>query len=326
MRALLCRKYGTPAVLRVEEVATPTPGPGEVLVDVAACGVNFADILMVAGKYQVQPDFPFSPGLEASGRIAALGEGVTRFAVGDRVAALCGTGGAAEAVAVKASQCVPLPDSIDDEMAAGFLVTYGTSHVGLARRARLQAGETLLVHGASGGVGITAVEIGKRMGATVIATAGSDEKLEIPASYGADHLINYRTDDFKQRVKEITGGRGVDVIYDPVGGDVFERSLRCLAWEGRLLVIGFASGKIPQAPTNYVLVKNLSVVGLHWGGYAERNISVITDSALTLLDWCDRGELKPHISRVFPLEEAGNALQSLIDRRSTGKVIISMNA
>lgn len=324
MKAVLCSDWGKPSDLALAEVETPEPSPGHVRIAVAACGINFADLLMVAGKYQVRPPLPFSPGLEVSGRVDALGDGVTGLRVGDRVAAYCAYGGFAEAVVVPAGNCVPLSKHIDDVTAAGFMVAYGTSHVALAVRAQLAPGEVLLVHGASGGVGLTAVELGKHMGATVIATAGSDEKLELARTYGAEHLINYREEDFVARVKEITGGRGADVIYDPVGGTVFERSLRCTAWEGRILVIGFASGQIPSAPCNYLLVKNISVVGVHWGAYAERDPAALAGSLSTLFGWHADGALKPHVSQTVPLERAAEGLQALADRRATGKVVVTM--
>jgi NADPH2:quinone reductase len=324
MKAVLCSDWGKPSDLALAEVETPEPSPGHVRIAVAACGINFADLLMVAGKYQVRPPLPFSPGLEVAGRVDALGDGVTGLRIGDRVAAYCAYGGFAEAVVVPAGNCVPLSGHIDDVTAAGFMVAYGTSHVALALRAQLAPGEILLVHGASGGVGLTAVELGRHMGATVIATAGSDEKLELAATYGAEHLINYREEDFVARVKEITDGRGADVVYDPVGGNIFERSLRCTAWEGRILVIGFASGQIPTAPCNYLLVKNISVVGVHWGAYAERDPATLASSLSTLFGWHADGALRPHVSQTVPLERAGEGLQALADRRATGKVVVTM--
>ena len=238
------------------------------------------------------------------------------------MAALCELGGFAEQVAVDAARCVPLPGAIDYNSAAGFLIAYGTSHIALTRRANLQAGETLLVHGAAGGVGLAAVEIGALLGATVIATASSPEKLALARGYGAAHTIDYTQEDFVERVKAITGGRGADVIYDPVGGDIFDRSLRCIAWEGRLLVIGFASGRIPQPPAGLLLVKNVSVVGLYWGAYAKRDPQTLTASLAQLFAWQAEGKLKPHISAAYPLEETGEALRSLMERRSVGKVVV----
>ena len=322
MRAVLCKKWGKPEDLVLEDVAPPTLSPGQVRIGIRACGINFADTLMIAGHYQVKPPFPFSPGLEVAGDILEVGEGVTHLNVGDRVAALPGYGGFAEQVV--AETVLRIPDMMDYVSAAAFSVAYGTSHVALAHRANLQAGEVLLVHGAAGGVGLTAVEIGKLLGATVIATASTPEKLALVAEYGADHLINYKEEDFRTRVKEITGGKGADVIYDPVGGKVFEQSLRCINWEGRLLVIGFASGRIPKAATNYILVKNCSVVGVHWGAYLQRNPKVLQSSLATLFGWYAEGKLKPLVSQTYPLEEAEKALYSLIKRKSRGKVVLTI--
>jgi NADPH2:quinone reductase len=277
---------------------------------------------MIAGQYQEKPAFPFAPGLEAAGDILEVGEGVTHLQVGQRVAALCGHGGMAEEVVVNAGMTFPIPDNMSYEHAASFAVAYGTSHVALDHRGQLKAGEVLLVHGAAGGVGLTAVEIGKLMGATVIATASSDEKLALTQQYGADYTINYTTEDFQERVKELVGR--VDVVYDPVGGDVFDQSLRCLNWEGRILVIGFASGRIPSVAANYALVKNISVVGVYWGGNAARKPRVITDSLKTLLGWYAQGKLNPHISKTFPLDQAPAAFNYLLSRRSTGKVVVTI--
>lgn len=322
MRAILCEELTGPDGLRLAELPDPTPGPGQVVVGIRVCGVNFADTLIVQGKYQEKPPLPFVPGAEIAGEVLALGAGVAHLRVGQRVAALCDTGGFAEQVAVAAERCVPLPDGMAYETAAGFLITYGTSHLGLVHRAKLQAGETLLVHGAAGGVGLAAVEIGALLGATVIATASSAEKLALARQYGAAHTIDYTQEDFVERVKAITDGRGADVIYDPVGGDILDRSLRCIAWEGRLLVIGFASGRIPQIPAGLLLVKNVAVVGLYWGAYAKRDPQVLTDSLAQLFAWQAVGKLKPHISATFPLAETGEALRLLMERRSRGKVVV----
>ncbi len=322
MKAMLCTELTGPDGLRLAELPDPTIGPGQVVVGIRACGVNFADTLIVQGKYQEKPPLPFVPGGEVAGDVLAVGDRVEHLRVGQRVAALCELGGFAEQVAVDAARCAPLPDAIDYASAAGFLIAYGTSHLALTRRAKLQAGETLLVHGAAGGVGLAAVEIGALLGATVIATASSAEKLVLARRYGAAYTIDYTQEDFVERVKSITGGQGADVIYDPVGGDVFDRSLRCIAWEGRLLVIGFASGRIPQPPAGLLLVKNISVVGLYWGAYAKRDPQVLTDSLAQLFAWQAAGQLKPHISAAYPLAETGAALQSLMERRSVGKVVV----
>ncbi len=322
MKAILCTELTGPDGLAVADLSDPTAGPGQVVVGIRACGVNFADTLIVQGQYQEKPPLPFVPGAEIAGDVLALGAGVTHLRVGQRVAALCETGGFAEQVAVDAARCVSLPDGMAYETAAGFLITYGTSHVGLVHRAKLQPGEALLVHGAAGGVGLAAVEIGALLGATVIATASSPEKLDLARQYGAAHTIDYTSENFVDRVKAITGGRGADVIYDPVGGDVLDQSLRCIAWEGRLLVIGFASGRIPQIPAGLLLVKNVSAVGLYWGAYARRNPQVLTDSLAQLFAWHAVGKLKPHISATFPLAETGEAMRSLMERRSKGKVVV----
>ncbi|MCB0019179.1 MAG: NADPH:quinone oxidoreductase family protein [Anaerolineales bacterium] len=324
MRALLCHEFGGPDKLRLGEVVLPPAGPGELKIAIHACGLNFADTLIIQGLYQEKPPFPFSPGMEIAGEVIEIGEGVSDFLVGDRIAAMCGHGGFAEEVIVPAGMALRLPGNMDYVTGASFAVAYGTSHLALAHRAHLQPGETLLVHGAAGGVGLTAVELGKLMGATVIATASSAEKLALAQRYGADHLINYKEESFRERVLEITGKRGADVIYDPVGGPVFEESVRCVAWEGRLLVIGFASGAIAQFPTNLALVKNFSVVGLYWGRYAQKDPAVLLHSMRQLLDWYDDGKLQPHISQVLPLAQGGEALQILMDRQAQGKVVLQI--
>jgi len=326
MRAVLCKQWGEPEALVVEEVAEPTPGPGEVRVRVHACGINFGDILMVAGKYQEKPPFPFTPGFEAAGVIEACGDGVTECAPGDRVIAFPLYGGYAEAVVARAESIVRIPDSMTFVTAAAFPVAYGTSHVALERRAALQPGETLLVLGAAGGVGLTAVEIGKAMGARVIAAAGGRDKLAVTKEYGAEEVIDYATEDLRERVKALTDGRGADVIYDPVGGDLFDAALRCLAWEGRILVIGFAAGRIPEIPANRLLLKSASAVGLYWGAYRKNDPKVIADSFVTLLRWFEEGKLKPHVSHTFDMGEVGPAMRMLLDRRSTGKVVLTMGA
>lgn len=325
MKALLCKTWGLPETLVLEEVESKPPTGGEVRLRVRACGVNFADVLMVQGLYQVKPPFPFSAGLEVAGEVLDVGAGVTHLQPGQRVMSITNWGGMAEEINVPAMTVIPIPDSMSYEQAAAFPVAYGTSHIALDHRAHLQAGETLLVLGAAGGVGLTAVEIGKRMGATVIACASTPEKLEITRQYGADHTINYSTENLRDRIKAITEGKGVNVVYDPVGGDLFEPAVRSLAWEGRMLVIGFASGTIPQLPVNLTLVKNSSVVGVFWGAYSINNPKVLMDSLKTLMGWMAKGELKPHISQTFPLERGGEALRMLMERRSTGKVVVTMD-
>lgn len=325
MKAVLVKEFGGPEKLVVEDVPSPTPGRGEVLMRVHACGVNFGDTLIIQGSYQVKPELPFSPGMECAGEIAAVGEGVDTFKPGDRVIAMTGHGGYAQEIVVAAKLLIPIPESMSYEHAAAFPVAYGTSHVGLDYRAGLKEGETLLVLGAAGGVGLTAVEIVKAMGATVIAAAGSAEKLAVTKEYGADHLIDYSTEDIRERVKEITGGKGADVIYDPVGGDAFDAAMRSIAWEGRLVVIGFASGRVPEAKANIVLVKNISVVGFYWGSYNINKPSVVMLSLQTLMTWYEQGKIKPHVSHSLPMDQAGEALDMMIGRKSTGKIVLTMD-
>ena len=325
MRAVLCRETTGHEALTVGEAAAPAmKGPNSVRIEVHAAGLNFADTLVVAGKYQEKPALPFSPGLECGGVVLETGAGVTHVKKGDRVMATTSFGAFAEEVVTDANEVYAIPDAMDFETAASFPVAYGTSHVGLTRRAVLERGETLMVHGAAGGVGLTAVEIGKAMGATVIATARGADKLAIAKKHGADHLIDYAAEDLRARVKEIAGDKAVDVIYDPVGGDVFDTSLRCLAWEGRLIVVGFAAGRIPQAPANLLLVKNTTVMGLFWGAYRQRNPQVLRDSFAELLSWYAAGKLKPHISHRFAMDQAPQAMAAMLERRSTGKVILKV--
>ncbi|MBL8258550.1 MAG: NADPH:quinone oxidoreductase family protein [Candidatus Competibacteraceae bacterium] len=324
MKAVVCHELSGPAALRLEEVPEPRPGPGQVRVRVRACGVNFADSLIARGQYQVQPQPPFSPGFEVAGEVLEVGAGVERFAVGERVIAIAPHGGYAEQLVADAGRCVGLPAAMPYEHGAAFPVVFGTSHIALWHRARLQAGETLVVHGASGGVGLTAVAIGKRLGATVIATASSPEKLDVARQHGADHLIDTAREDVRQRVKDLTGGRGADVVYDPVGGELFDASLRSIAFEGRILVIGFAGGTVPQIPANHLLVKNVDVIGLNWPAYAERHPAVMTESFQRLIDWYVAGSIRPHVSAVYPLEQAVEALNQVVSRKSTGKVVIAV--
>ena len=322
MKAIMCREFGDLSVLKLEEVPDPVAGPGQALVRIRACGINFADSIMAAGKYQNQPALPFIPGSEIAGDIVALGEGVGGFAVGDRVMGLTG-GGYAELAAVNVDRLTKLPGGLGYEQAASFAVTYGTSHVALAHRARLQPGETLLVHGAAGGVGLTAVELGKIMGARVIATAGGPDKLEIARAAGADEAIDYLAEDIRERVKALTGGRGADVIYDPAGGDVFDASLRCVAFEGRILVIGFAGGRVPQIPANHVMVKNVDIIGVNRPAYDALAPEVSRRSQEELLGWLAEGRIRPLVSKTFPLERAVEGLESVVTRKSTGKVVIT---
>jgi len=324
VKALLCTEWGPPSCLHLGDVPTPQPAAGQVRLDVHACGVNFADTLMVQGKYQEKPSFPFSPGLEVSGVISALGEGVDGLSAGQRVIALCGHGGMAEQVLSPAATVLPIPDSMDFVTAAGFSIAYGTAHVALDYKARLQPGETLLVHGAAGGVGLAAVEVGTIMGATVIATASSEEKRALARAHGADHVLDYGENGFRDAVKELTEGRGADVIFDPVGGDVFDQSMRCIAFDGRLLVIGFASGTIPTLAVNYALVKSASVMGLYWGAYGRRKPEVMTDSWRALVQWHADGRLRPHVGATFSLDQAVPALETVMNRKAQGKVVVTM--
>lgn len=328
MRAVICRAWGGPESLKVEEVAPPAPGPDQVLIEVAAAGVNFADTLMIAGKYQEKPAFPFSPGLEIAGSVRAIGAKVSGLEPGQRVMALTDWGGYAEMALARAGDVYPIPAALTPERfgwaeAGGFPITYGTAHGALRWHADLQPGEVLLVHGAAGGVGLAAVEIGKAIGATVIATAGGAEKLAVAKAHGADHLIDYRGEDIRDRVKQITGGKGADVVFDPVGGDVFDASLRCIAWSGRLLVIGFAAGRVPQIPANILLVKNVAVMGVYWGSYRKHAPERLSEEFRELFGWVEAGLLKPHVSHKLDLTRAAEAMALLLERRSTGKVVLT---
>ncbi|WP_288940544.1 NADPH:quinone oxidoreductase family protein [uncultured Roseovarius sp.] len=298
----------------------PEPGPGELRLRIGACGLNFADLLMMTGDYQDTPEAPFTLGMEVAGTVDALGPGVDGPAIGTRVAVFAGQGGLAEMGCFPAERAVPLPDAMSDIDAAAFQIAYGTSHVALAHTARLQPGETLLVLGAAGGVGLTAVEIGKVMGARVIACARGAAKLAVAERAGADHLIDAETQDIREECKRLGG---VDVVYDPVGGDQFEAAFRATNPEGRLLTIGFASGKMPQIKPNHLLVKNLSVMGLYWGGFLKFRPSVVTDSLATLMRWYEEGKIKPHVSHVLTLDQVTEALDLLRARKSTGKVVIT---
>lgn len=295
------------------------PGPGEVRVRIAACGLNFADLLMIEGRYQERPPLPFVPGMELAGTVTALGPDTDGPAPGTRVATFAGQGGLAEEGCFPAGLCVPLPAAMGLVEAAAFQVAYGTGHVALAHRARLQPGETLLVLGAAGGVGLAAVEIGKLLGARVIAVAREAERLAVARAAGADHLIDSETDDLRAALKDLGG---VDVAYDPVGGAQFTAALRAMRPEGRIIPIGFASGEVPQIPANHLLVKNLTVIGLYWGGYLRFRPRVLTDSLARLFDWHAQGRITPHVSHVLPIERADEALDLLRSRAATGKVVV----
>lgn len=325
MKAVLCKAFGPADTLVLEETASPIAKANEVLIDVHAAGVNFPDTLIIEGKYQFKPPFPFSPGGEASGVIAAVGEKVSHLKVGDRVMALTGWGSFAEQVAVPAYNVLPMPDKLDFTSAAAFSMTYGTSMHALKQRANLQAGETLLVLGASGGVGLAAVEIGKAMGAKVIAAASSAEKLEVAKAAGADELINYKDSSLKEELKRLTGGKGVDVIYDPVGGDLFEEAFRSIGWNGRFLVVGFAAGGgIPSLPANLPLLKGASLVGVFWGSFAQRQPQDNAANFQQLFAWHAEGKIKPLVSQTFPLAEAAKAIDTLGQRKAVGKLVVSV--
>jgi NADPH2:quinone reductase len=325
MKAILCRSWGGPELLSLGDVPSRALAPDEVRIRVHACGLNFADTLQIAGKYQVKPPLPFTPGLESAGEIIETGGAVTGLAPGQRVLAVSRFGGSyAEELVIGALSVVPIPDRMDFVTAAGFPVVYGTSHLALARRAQLKPGETLLVLGAAGGVGLTAVEIGKQLGARVIAAAGGPDKLAIARAHGADEVIDYTKEDLRERVKELTGGNGADVIYDPVGGDVFDQAIRALNWEGRLMVIGFAAGRIPTVAANYILLKNISVTGVVWGAQAARDPALVSAQLAELLTWYEDGRLQPRVSKTFPLAEAGDALQALLSRRYAGKIVLTV--
>jgi NADPH2:quinone reductase len=320
MRAMQVVELGQP--LQMNEVEIPTPKAGEVLVRIHTCGLNFADLLVIKGTYQEKPPLPATIGMEICGTVTALGSGVTHFEVGQRIGSYCGFGGLADYAAIAANLCVPLPDDMNTVDAAAFLIAYGTSHVALDYKAHLQAGERLLVLGASGGVGLTAVELGKLMGAEVIACARGAEKLAICKQAGADHLINSEVGDIREIVKSLGGA---DVVYDPVGGDQFKAALRACNPEARILPLGFASGDVPQIPANHLLVKNLTIIGFYWGAYARMNPKVLTDSFTTLIEWYSAGKIKPHVSATLPLENANEALELLRTRKATGKVVVEVS-
>jgi NADPH:quinone reductase len=323
MKAVLCKAYGPPESLVIEELPSPKAGAGEVVVSVKAASVNFPDVLIIQNKYQFKPPLPFSPGSELAGVVKEVGEGVSAFRPGDQVIAFTGHGAFAEEVKTEASRLIPLPPGMDFKTGAAFILTYGTSDHALRDRGALRAGETLLVLGAAGGVGLAAVEIGALLGARVIAAASTDEKLELCRTRGATETINYTTEDLRGRLKEITGGRGVDVCYDPVGGDLSEPALRSMAWDGRFLVVGFAAGDIPRIPLNLPLLKGCSVVGVFWGAFTgkepERNARNIAE----LMGWLAEGKLEPHISATYPLEQAAAAITDLEQRRAQGKVVVT---
>ncbi|WP_220805184.1 NADPH:quinone oxidoreductase family protein [Pseudomonas sp. NCCP-436] len=325
MKALLCKAFGPAETLVLEDLPSPEPKGNEVLIEVHAAGVNFPDSLIIEGKYQFKPPFPFAPGGEVAGVVKAVGAKVGHLKAGDRVMALTGWGGFAEEVAVPAYNVLPVPESMDLTGAAAFGMTYGTSMHALKQRASLQPGETLLVLGASGGVGLAAVEIGKAMGARVIAAASSAEKLEVARNAGADALINYNEQSLKDEVKKLTNSQGADVIYDPVGGALFEEAFRSIAWNGRFLVVGFAAGGgIPALPANLPLLKGASLVGVFWGAFAQRQAQDNADNFRQLFAWHAEGRLKPLVSQTFPLTRGGEAINILAKRKAVGKLVIQV--
>jgi NADPH2:quinone reductase len=324
VKAVLCKAFGPPESLVVEEVPSPVAGPGEVVIAVKAAGVNFPDVLIIQNKYQLKPPLPFSPGSELAGIVTAVGDGVDRLAPGDPVFAITGYGAFAEEVKTDAARVLKIPPGMDFASAAGFGLTYATSDHALRDRAALRAGETLLVLGAAGGVGLAAIEIGKALGARVIACASSDDKLAVCRAHGADETIDYAADDLRERIKALTSGKGPDVIYDPVGGPYTEPALRSIAWRGRLLVVGFAAGEIPKIPLNLTLLKGCSIVGVFWGDFARREPENFAASVGQLGRWYAEGKLKPHVSQTFPLAHAAEALTLMAERKVTGKVVLTV--
>ena len=324
MKAYVCREFGPVESHKVEEIEDPRAEAGQVVVDVKAAGVSFPDVLIVQGKYQFQPPFPFSPGGEIAGVISETGEGVVDWKVGDRVIAMTGNGGIAEKVVAFEMTLMPLPETMDFKDGAAFPLNYGTTYHALKQRGQLQAGETLLVTGAGGGVGTTAIEIGKAMGARVIAAASTDEKLEIAKNLGADEVINYSDGELKEKVKALTDGLGADVIYDPIGGDIFMQCMRCINWKGRVLVIGFASGPIPEVPTNLALLKGCSIVGVFWGRFTGAEPEENFQNFNELFALHAKGKLKQQFTKCYSLDDTAEAISSLENRKATGKVVIEM--
>jgi len=324
MKAIRCKTYGPPSSLVLEKVENLKPKTKEVLVEVKACGLNFPDTLIIQGLYQFKPELPFTPGSDVAGIVKEVGEGVNHLKVGQEVFGFVAYGALAEEVIVPANACFPKPPQMDFSIAASFMMAYGTSYYALKDRAQLAEGETLLVLGASGGVGLAAVELGKLMGAKVIAAASTDEKLALCKEYGADETINYTTQDLKATVKEMTKGKGVDVVYDPVGGAYSEAALRGTAWNGRFLVVGFATGDIPKIPLNLPLLKSAAIVGVFWGGFAMKSPKANMENTMTLIQWHAKGKLKPHIHAIYDLADTSKALEEMTNRKVKGKLIIKV--
>ena len=322
MKAVLCRQHGLPDSLELAELPTPQPGPGQVLIAVKAAGVNFPDTLIIQNKYQFKPALPFSPGGELSGTITAVGPDVESFTVGQNVIAFTGWGAFAEEVVADAIKLIPIPPGVPFDIAASFVMAYGTSYHAVKDRAALQPGETMLVLGAAGGVGLAAVEIGKALGARVIAAASNDEKLAVCKAHGADETINYSTEDLRERIKALTDGKGVDVVYDPVGGIYSEPALRSMAWRGRFLVVGFANGEIPKIPLNLTLLKGSSIVGVFWGDYARREPKSNAQDLMELVGMMQAGTIKPLISARYSFAQAAEALNAVMARKVTGKIVL----
>ncbi|GAB4035762.1 NADPH:quinone oxidoreductase family protein [Spirosoma jeollabukense] len=325
MKAILCRAYGLPDTLTLEDVPSPVPGPGEVLVQVKATSLNFPDTLTIRNMYQFKPALPFSPGSESSGVVKAVGEGVTHLKPGDHVFTFGSHGGLAEERLSDARVTIPIPNGMDFVTGASTLYAYGTSYHALKDRAQLKAGETLLVLGAAGGVGLAAVELGKLMGATVIAAASTDEKLAVCQEKGATHLINYLTEDVRERIKDITQGKGVDVVYDPVGDKWAEPAIRSLAWRGRYLVVGFAGGDIPKIPLNLALLKGSSLVGVFWGAFTQKEAALSLKNMQEIATWVMEGKISPHISKQYSLAEAPQALTDMMERKVIGKAVVVLD-
>ena len=324
MKAILCNKFGTPDTLEFQETQIPSPKNDEILITVKACSVNFPDTLIIQGKYQFRPEFPFSPGSDVAGVIEKVGENIKHLKVGDEVVGFIPFGGFAEKAIVKAKDCFPKPRGMSMVNASAFLLAYGTSYHALKDRANLQKGETILILGASGGVGLTALELAKLMGAKVIAAASTKEKLDLCKQFGADEVIHYTEESLKDKVKELTNRKGVDVIYDPVGGHFSELALRAIAWKGRHLVIGFANGEIPKIPINLTLLKGASIVGVFWGAFAQKEPKESLENIKQLLTWFAKGELKPHIDKTYSLQNAPKALEDMMQRKTKGKIVIDM--
>jgi len=326
VKALLCKQFGPPESLVLEDLPSPSAGAGEVVISIKAASVNFPDVLIIQNKYQFKPPLPFSPGSELAGVVKEIGTGVTNVKPGDKVIAFTAFGAFAEEVKTEAVRLLPLPEGMSYEAGASFILTYGTTDHALRDRGQMKAGETLLVLGAAGGVGVAAIEIGKALGARVIACASSDEKLAVCRQHGADECINYATEDLRERIKALTGGKGVDVIYDAVGGPYSEPAFRSIAWRGRHLVIGFAAGDIPKLPLNLALLKGASVVGVFWGDFTKREPQAFAESAKQLARWYRDGKLKPHVSASYPLAQAAEAMNLLASRKAKGKVVIRIGA